>query len=309
MVPQQERKGPRCARTAQASFFPFCCCPLDHTCPLHRLNRPADGRAPDALGRRFAYFLPQSIRCLPFGLPRLRRAQLRDAPPAGKKHGGGEGGRYFRRPSRPSETEHHLEHKNHDPHGHDRHRRSGHRPGPSLRRPGRRRVRLDGHPRGHRIVGPAELGQRRLGRRSLAPHHLRRRPHPRLGSCSATAPASKAIPPPTGSGPRTPASKRSPPRCSSTGPPDSPTDPRPSLPPPPNCRARTGSPTPAGRTRNTPGCPGRHRQGHRDTRQHPLTTSLRFLLVLTGGSVAVVGSWLPGGDRYGFVAVAGRLTS
>lgn len=75
---------------------------------------------------------------------------------------------------------------------------------------------------------------------------------------------------------RTPASKRSPPRCSSTGPPASPTDPRPSLPPPPNCRASTGNPTPAGRTRNTPGCPGRHRPGHRDTRQHPLTTSLRF---------------------------------
>lgn len=31
------------------------------------------------------------------------------------------------------------------------------------------------------------------------------------------------------------------------------------------------------------------------------------LMVLTGGSVAVVGSWLPGGGGYGFVAVAGRL--
>jgi hypothetical protein len=63
----------------------FCCCPADRTCPLHRLNRPADGCTADALCRRFAYFLPQPIRCLPFGLPRLRRAQLRVAPPAGKK--------------------------------------------------------------------------------------------------------------------------------------------------------------------------------------------------------------------------------
>ena len=29
--------------------FLFCCCPLDSTCPLHRRNRPADGRTPDAL--------------------------------------------------------------------------------------------------------------------------------------------------------------------------------------------------------------------------------------------------------------------
>jgi len=33
------------------------------------------------------------------------------------------------------------------------------------------------------------------------------------------------------------------------------------------------------------------------------------LVVLSGGSVAVVGSWLPGGGGYGFVAVAGRFTS
>ncbi len=69
----------------------FCCCPADRTCPLHRLNRPADGCAANGLCRRFAYFLPQPIRCLPFGLPRLRRAQLRVAPPAGKKQPGGEG--------------------------------------------------------------------------------------------------------------------------------------------------------------------------------------------------------------------------
>ncbi len=69
----------------------FCCCPADRTCPLHRLNRPADGCAADALCRRFAYFLPQPIRCLPFGLPRLRRAQLRVAPPAGKKQPGEKG--------------------------------------------------------------------------------------------------------------------------------------------------------------------------------------------------------------------------
>jgi hypothetical protein len=78
---------------------------LDHTYPLHRRNRPADGGTADALGRRCAYFLPQPFRCLPCGLPRLRRAQLRDAPPAGKKHGGGEGSRYSRNPARPSETE------------------------------------------------------------------------------------------------------------------------------------------------------------------------------------------------------------
>jgi hypothetical protein len=33
------------------------------------------------------------------------------------------------------------------------------------------------------------------------------------------------------------------------------------------------------------------------------------LMVLTGGSVAVVGSWLPRGGGYGFVAVAGRSRS
>jgi hypothetical protein len=34
-------------------------------------------------------------------------------------------------------------------------------------------------PRRHRLVDPAALGQRRMGRRILALHHLRRRPHPR----------------------------------------------------------------------------------------------------------------------------------
>jgi hypothetical protein len=77
-------------RSGSFSIFSclFCCCPADRTCPLHRLNRPADGCAADGLCRRFAYFLPQSIRCLPFGLPRLRRTQLRDAPPAAKKQRG-----------------------------------------------------------------------------------------------------------------------------------------------------------------------------------------------------------------------------
>jgi hypothetical protein len=87
---QHFNKGPRCARAVEALFL-FCCCPTDRTCPLHRLNRPADGSAPDGLCRRCAYFLPQSIRCLPFGLRRLRRAQLREAPPAAKKTTGEKG--------------------------------------------------------------------------------------------------------------------------------------------------------------------------------------------------------------------------
>jgi hypothetical protein len=104
-IPHQDRRGPRCARTVQAFFFSFCCCPLDHTCPLHRLNRPADGYAAEVLGRRCACFLPQPLRCLPFGLPRLRRAQLRDASPAGKNMvGRGEAGRSPKPPRPPGRS-------------------------------------------------------------------------------------------------------------------------------------------------------------------------------------------------------------
>jgi hypothetical protein len=90
-VPRPPKKRASLRSGCRSVFSVFCCCPADRTCPLHRLNRPADGCAADALCRRFAYFLPQSIRCLPFGLPRLRRAQLRDAPPAGKKRPGERG--------------------------------------------------------------------------------------------------------------------------------------------------------------------------------------------------------------------------
>jgi hypothetical protein len=62
----------------------FCCCPLDPTCPLHRRNRPADGRAADGPRSALRFFLTQPVNCLLCGLPRLRRAQLRDAPPAGR---------------------------------------------------------------------------------------------------------------------------------------------------------------------------------------------------------------------------------
>jgi hypothetical protein len=71
------------------------------------------------------------------------------------------------------------------------------------------------------------------------------------GSCSATAPMSKVTPPPTGSGPRRPALKRSPPRCFSTGPPASPTARTTSPPRPRNCPTRTGSPTRAGGRRTS----------------------------------------------------------
>jgi hypothetical protein len=81
------RSGPRFGRAGNRFSF-FFWCPAGGKCPLHRLNRPADGCAADALCRRFAYFLPQATVCLPFGLPRLRRAQLRVAPPAGKKQRG-----------------------------------------------------------------------------------------------------------------------------------------------------------------------------------------------------------------------------
>ena len=207
--------------------------------------------------RRCAYFLPQPLRCLPFGLPRLRRAQLRDAPPAGKKHGGR--GKPVRQapapPQRNGASPH--DHTDHDPHGHRRHRRSGDRPGPSRRRPGRGRVRLDGHPRRQRPGRSCRTGQARDGTPEPGPTSSSPSPAPAIGTgnCSATEPVSRVTPPRTGSGPRTRASRRSPPRCSSTGPPASPTDRTTSPPRPRPCLPRTGDPTPAGPAKNSRGAP------------------------------------------------------
>jgi hypothetical protein len=179
----------------------------------------------------------------------------------------------------PSDTEQSPhERRNTDPHGHDRHRRSGDRPGSSRRQPGRGRVRLDGPstaPPGRSCrTGAAKDGTPDPGPTSSSPSPA---PATEMGNCSATELTSKATPPHTGSAPKTPVSKRSPPRCSSTGPPASPTAPTTSPPRPPNCPSRTANPTPAGRTRSTSCVPATTGRDTGAAHQYPLTTSLRFL--------------------------------
>ncbi|MEY9776925.1 hypothetical protein ABH915_002533 [Arthrobacter sp. MW3 TE3886] len=92
-------------------------------------------------------------------------------------------------------------------------------------------------------------------------------------------PTSKATPPRTGSGPRRPASQRSPPRCSSTGPPASPTAGTTSPPQPPNSRIRTASPTAAGPTKSRQVPPAKLSGELERHRHYLLTTSWRFLQI------------------------------
>ena len=105
------------------SSFLFCCCPLDHTCPLHRRNRPADGRAADGMC--------SALRLFPH--PTHPQLALRVAPaPSGtaprcsasrQKTWWGRGKPVLQALA-PSERNgaSPLDHRNHDTHGHDRHR-------------------------------------------------------------------------------------------------------------------------------------------------------------------------------------------
>jgi hypothetical protein len=69
-------------------------------------------------------------------------------------------------------------------------------------------------------------------------------------------------------------------RCSSTGPAASPTARTIFSPPPLNRPTRTGNPTPAERTKSSSGVPATTGRDIGKARQHPLTTSLRFLRIL-----------------------------
>src|SRR4051812_33274986 len=87
-VPRQGPIGPRCARIVEAFFF-FCCCPADRTCPLHRLNRPAAGRAADALRSALGLFPhtthpPLALRVAPAPSGTATRCSA-----SRQKHGGG----------------------------------------------------------------------------------------------------------------------------------------------------------------------------------------------------------------------------